>query len=167
MRQEGGWSEATIRDRRARADDFLRRFCGRTGALAEVTIATIDQALNENNARTGRPRCCTTIRTHADALRAFFRFAEDCGWSRSGVSARVQQLQAATGRASTSGQKRSTDFRWLTVNGMRCGRLPTRRRLELHAIGAVLTMDLPRCVDSWLIFRLPEMSVVQILRIEL
>ena len=89
MRQERGWSEATIRDRRARADDFLRRFCATTGALAEVTIATIDQALSENNARTGRPRCRTTIRTHADALRAFFRFAEDRGWNRPGVAAAI------------------------------------------------------------------------------
>ena len=89
MRQERGWSEATIRDRRARADDFLRRFCARTGALAEVTIATIDRALSENNARTGRPRCRTTIRTHADALRAFFRFTEDRGWSRPGVAAAI------------------------------------------------------------------------------
>ena len=89
MRQERGWSEATIRDRRARADGFLRRFCARTGALAEVTVATIDRALNENNARTGRPRCRTTIRTHADALRAFFRFAEDRGWSRPGVAAAI------------------------------------------------------------------------------
>ena len=89
MRQERGWSEATIRDRRARADDFLRRFCAWTGALAEVTVATIDRALNENNARTGRPRCRTTIRTHADALRAFFRFAEERGWSRPGVAAAI------------------------------------------------------------------------------
>lgn len=89
MRHERGWSEATIRDRRARADNFLRCFCARTGALAEVTIATIDQALNENNARTGRPRCRTTIQTHADALRAFFRFAEDRGWSRPGVAAAI------------------------------------------------------------------------------
>ena len=89
MRQDRGWSEATIRDRRARADDFLRRFCARTGALAEATIATIDRALSENNARTGRPRCRTTIRTHADALRAFFRFAEDRGWSRPGVAAAI------------------------------------------------------------------------------
>ena len=89
MRQERGWSEATIRDRRARADDFLRRFCARTGALAETTIATIDRSLNENNARTGRPRRRTTIRTHADALRAFFRFAEDRGWSRPGVAAAI------------------------------------------------------------------------------
>ena len=92
MRQERGWSEATIRDCRARADDFLRRFCARNGALAEATIATIDRALNENNARTGRPRCRTTIRTHADALRAFFRFAEDRGWSRPGVALRAGDI---------------------------------------------------------------------------
>ena len=89
MRQERGWSEATIRDRRARADDFLRRFCTRTGALAEVTIATIDRALNEKNARDGRPRCRATIRTHADALRAFFRFAEGRGWIKPGLAAAI------------------------------------------------------------------------------
>ena len=55
----------------------------------EVTIATIDRVLSENNARTGHPRCRTTIRTHADALRAFFRFAEDHGWSRPGVAAAI------------------------------------------------------------------------------
>ena len=66
MRQQRGWSEATIRDRRARADDFLRRFCARTGALAEVTIATIDRALSENNARTGRPRCCLSHKSVRD-----------------------------------------------------------------------------------------------------
>ena len=89
LRQERGWSEATIRDRRARADDFLRRFCASTGALADVTIATIDRTLNEKNARTGHPRCRTTIRTHADTLRAFFRFAEERGWSRPGLASAI------------------------------------------------------------------------------
>ena len=89
MRHERGWSEATIRDRRARADDFLRRFCARCRALADVTIATIDRAVNENNASDGRPRCRATIRTHADALRAFFRFAEARGWSRPGLAALI------------------------------------------------------------------------------
>ncbi len=89
MRQERGWSEATIRDRRRRADDFLRRFCTRTGALADVTTATIDRALNEKNARNGRVRCRTTIRTHADSLRSFFRFAENRGWCRPGLAAAI------------------------------------------------------------------------------
>lgn len=89
MRHERGWSEATIRDRGARADAFLRRFCTRTGALADVTVATIDRALCAHHARTGHPRCRTTIRTHADALRAFFRFAEDRNWSRPGTAAAI------------------------------------------------------------------------------
>lgn len=90
MRQERGWSEATIRGRRARADAFLRRFCTRSGALAEVTVATIDRALRVPHLRTGHPRRRTTIRTHADALRAFFRFAEHRGWSRPGIAAAVE-----------------------------------------------------------------------------
>ena len=89
MRQERGWSEATIRDRRARTDAFLRQHCTRIGALVDVSVATIDRALRARHARTGHPRCRTTIRTHADTLRAFFRFAEDRGWSRPGIAAAI------------------------------------------------------------------------------
>ena len=89
MRQERGWSEATVRGRRGRADDFLRRFCARAGALADVTTATIDRALNERNARNGRPRHPSTVRAHADSLRSFLRFSERRGWSRPGLAASI------------------------------------------------------------------------------
>ena len=89
MRLERGWSEATVRGHRGRADDFLRRFCASAGALADVTTATIDRALNERNARNGRPRRPSTIRTHADCLRSFLLFSEGRGWSRPGLAALI------------------------------------------------------------------------------
>ena len=89
MRQERGWSDATIRYRRKQADDFLRRYCVRDCTLSDITIATIDRALSEKNARNGRTRCRATIRNHADALRAFFRFAESRGWSTPGLATAI------------------------------------------------------------------------------
>jgi site-specific recombinase XerD len=89
MRRERGWSEATIRTRSGRANEFLRRFCAGDRTLADVAIADIDRALGRKNARDGRSRSRVTIRHQAHALRAFFRFAEARGWCRPGLAAAI------------------------------------------------------------------------------
>ena len=89
MRRERGWSEATIRYRRSRADEFLRRFCRGNRTLADITVEAVDCALNDEETRDGRIRTRATIRNHANALRAFFRFAEDRGWCRPGLAATI------------------------------------------------------------------------------
>ena len=89
MRRERGWSEATIRYRRSRADEFLRRFCRGNRTLADITVEAVDCALSDKETRDGRIRTRATIRNHADALRAFFRFAEDRGWCRPGLAATI------------------------------------------------------------------------------
>ena len=89
MRRERGWSEATIRYRRSRADEFLRRFCRGNRTLADITVGAVDCALSDKETRDGRIRTRATIRNHADALRAFFRFAEDRGWCRPGLAATI------------------------------------------------------------------------------
>ena len=89
MRRERGWSEATIRYRRSRADEFLRRFCRGNRTLADITVEAVDRALSDEETRNGRIRTRATIRNHADALRAFFRFAEDRGWCRPGLAATI------------------------------------------------------------------------------
>ncbi len=86
MRQERGFSEATVLSFRHRVDEFLRRFCGDDYTLADVTIEMIDQALGQPHARTGKCRSRVTVRSHAHALRAFFRYAEDRGWCRRGLA---------------------------------------------------------------------------------
>ena len=89
MRRERGWSEATIRYRRSRADEFLRRFCGGNRTLADITVEAVDCALSNKETGDGRIRTRATIRNHADALRAFFRFAGDRGWCRPGLAATI------------------------------------------------------------------------------
>ena len=66
MRRERAWSEATIRYRRSRADEFLCRFCRRNRNLAEITIEAVDLALSDKKTRDGRARTRATIRNHAD-----------------------------------------------------------------------------------------------------
>ena len=89
MRRERGWSEVTIRCRRGRAEDLLRRCCHAHRTLAEVSLSTIDCALGARNSKNGRPRARVTIRNHVDALRAFLRFAADRGWCQPGLAAAI------------------------------------------------------------------------------
>ena len=69
MRRERGWSEATIRYRRSRADEFLRRFCrgegrGRTDQPARAlhrrlnTIPARAGLAQGSGADSGRNECC-------------------------------------------------------------------------------------------------------------
>ena len=80
MRWERDWSEVTIRYRLGRAEDLLRRCCRAHRTLADLSLTTIDRALGARNSKDGRPRARATIRNHADALRAFLRFAAVRGW---------------------------------------------------------------------------------------
>ena len=89
MRRERGWSEVTIRYRRGRAEDLLRRCCRAHRTLADLSLTTIDRALGAGNSRDGRPRARATIRNHVDALRAFLRFAADRGWCHPGLAAAI------------------------------------------------------------------------------
>ena len=52
-----------------------------------MTITDIDQANAAKTARKTYSR--VTIRTHAQRLRAFFRFAEDQGWCMPGLAAAI------------------------------------------------------------------------------
>lgn len=89
VRRERGWSEATVRYRRSRADELLRRFCRGKRTLADITVTMIDQVLVEDGSKDSRPQCRATVRNRADALRAFFRFAEDQGWCKRGLAASI------------------------------------------------------------------------------
>lgn len=86
MRGERGWSEATIRYRRSRAVEFLCRFCRGNRTLADITVEAVDCAPSARAGRDGRVLTRATIRNRADALRAFFRFAESRGWCQSGLA---------------------------------------------------------------------------------
>ena len=89
MRRERGWSEATIRYRRSRAVEFLCKFCRGNRTLADITVDDVDCAPSGREARDGRVLARATIRNRADALRAFFRFAENRGWCQPGLAAAI------------------------------------------------------------------------------
>ena len=89
MRWERGWSEVTIRYRLGRAEDLLRRCCRAHQTLADLSLTTIDRALGARNSKDGCPRARATIRNHADALRAFLRFAAVRGWCPPGLATAI------------------------------------------------------------------------------
>ena len=76
---------------RGRAPGGIGPDRGSTGnrTLADIPVGAVDCALSDKEPRDGRIRTRATIRNHADALRAFFRFAEDRGWCRPGLAATI------------------------------------------------------------------------------
>ena len=87
MRGERGLSEATVRGCCVAADEFFNWLAASDIPLASVTITDIDQANAAKNARKAYSR--VTIRTHAQRLRAFFRFAENQRWCTPGLAAAI------------------------------------------------------------------------------
>ena len=86
MRREAGLAETTVRSYQARADAFLGWLGRDAGAVADITVADVDRYLGEKGAA-GCSRI--TLRNHATALRAFFRFAERRGGRAPGLSANI------------------------------------------------------------------------------
>lgn len=88
LRREKGLASETIRNQCWHAAQFLNRFCGIHRSLHEISIAHINEAL----ARKGSQDGCTrrTIRSVAEGLRSFFRFAELKGWCSPGLSLSIK-----------------------------------------------------------------------------
>ena len=88
LQGERGLSPATLRSRCW----FLRRFLPRLGlldgSLTGVTITQIDQIFLDL-VRPGE-YSRGSVQTWASGLRAFFRYAESCGWCRSGLAAAIE-----------------------------------------------------------------------------
>lgn len=83
MRRDRGWSEQTIRSCCNTVDRFFEWLDEWDVALASVGTADIDRAVARWHARgCGR----LTIRTYAQQLRGFFRFAERRGWCMPGLA---------------------------------------------------------------------------------
>lgn len=84
MRGERGLSEETIKYRCREVEIFLAEICGQPGSLLPLTVAQIDEALIHKVTEAGYAR--RTIQTLASTLRAFFRYAEQRGWCRRGLT---------------------------------------------------------------------------------
>lgn len=95
MRQERGWSESTIRTRRATAGEFLRHCFDASLPLESVSLYDIDQAVAEKGSRDGWSR--SSQRIYAGALRGFLGYAEEQGWCRRGLAAAVTSPRVFAG----------------------------------------------------------------------
>jgi site-specific recombinase XerD len=88
MSREQGLSAETIVGRCSALEPFLDRLGAPAGTLSEITIAQIDTALIEQISQRGYAR--RTVQTLASILRAFFRYAQRCGWCRAGLAAAIK-----------------------------------------------------------------------------
>jgi site-specific recombinase XerD len=86
MEDERGLSGATIQRHCGCMQQFFSRYC-RDGRLADISISQIDEAIAHKGSRDGCNR--GSIKSYADSLRAFFRYAEPQGWCRSGLAAGI------------------------------------------------------------------------------
>ncbi len=85
MHRERGLSKETIRSRCCTVRQFLRWFDDGNRSLSDIRIADIDGFLDHKATRTSVAR--SSVRHWADSLRAFFCYAEQQGWTVTGLAA--------------------------------------------------------------------------------
>jgi integrase len=83
MAEECSLAAMTVRGRRNRVLLFLRWLSGRRQSLAQVRIRDLDDYLISQGSR-GFSR--KTLNSDADALRTFFRYGEQRGWTRPSIA---------------------------------------------------------------------------------
>jgi integrase/recombinase XerD len=88
MEHEVELAAATIHNRRVLVRRFFERLGIQGGSLHEITPLRIDGAFQKLLDSGDYSR--NSVQTFADALRAFFRFAEARGWCRNGLAASIQ-----------------------------------------------------------------------------
>ncbi|MGI8746309.1 MAG: tyrosine-type recombinase/integrase [Bryobacteraceae bacterium] len=90
MIRERGLSQHTVRIRCWCVEQFLNRFWERHRTFDQVTIADIDAAVARKGNQDGYAR--TSIQGYIHSLRAFFRYAEQRGWCRPGLTAAIMPV---------------------------------------------------------------------------
>ena len=84
MRAERGFAEGTIDNHLRGAKEFLDWLVANDKHLTSMQVADIDAAIEAK--RAGRQYSRETIRSQAERLRAFVRFAEERGWCTPGMA---------------------------------------------------------------------------------
>jgi len=90
MIREKGLSQHTVRIRCWHVEQFLNRFWERHQSFDEVTIADIDAAVARKGGQDGYARA--SIQNYINALRAFFRYAEQRGWCCPGLATAIMSV---------------------------------------------------------------------------
>ena len=87
MREERGLSPVTIHKRRQHVTQFLSRFEEQHRPFSEISILDIDAAIARKGEQDAYSR--SSMKTYAQALRAFFHYAEQRGWCTPGLAAAI------------------------------------------------------------------------------
>ncbi len=87
MREERGLSPVTIHKRRQHVTQFLSRFEEQHRPFSEISILDIDAAIARKGEQDAYSR--SSMKTYAQALRAFFHYAEQRGWCAPGLAAAI------------------------------------------------------------------------------
>lgn len=82
MKEERGLSPVTVHKRCQHVTQFLSRFDEQHRPFKEISILDIDAAVARKGEQDAYTR--SSMRTYANALRAFFHYAEQRGWCASG-----------------------------------------------------------------------------------
>ena len=112
MSSERGWSDATIEGSCRTVDRFFIWLDERAVDLASVEISLIDQVIASYHAR-GYSR--STVHLYAQQLRAFFRFAEEQGWSKQGLADGIMPPRRHRGETIPKGLSRDEVIRLLAT----------------------------------------------------
>jgi integrase/recombinase XerD len=87
MREERGLSPVTIHKRRQHVKQFLSRYAEQHRPFSEISILDIDAAIARKGEQDAYSR--SSMKTYANALRAFFHYAEQRGWCTRGLAAAI------------------------------------------------------------------------------
>lgn len=84
MTEERGLSAATVGPRRVRLAQFFSRFYQEHRSFNEISIVDIDTTIVRMGQQNAYARA--SIRAYVDAVRSFFRYAEQRGWCAPGLA---------------------------------------------------------------------------------
>ena len=84
MTEERGLSPATVGPRRVRLAQFFSRFYQEHRSFNEISIVDIDATIVRMGEQNAYARA--SIRAYVDAIRSFFRYAEQRGWCAPGLA---------------------------------------------------------------------------------
>jgi site-specific recombinase XerD len=133
LRKERGLSTATMQDYCRAADHFFFWLAERCTPLNAVQIADIDEAIAAEHRRGAWSR--RTIHDYAQRLRAFFLYAEACGWCRKGLAAGIMPPRFMADENVPKGIRRDDVLRLLaSVRGDRPAEKRDRAILMLFVI---------------------------------
>src|SRR5579883_2278530 len=157
MTEERGMSALTVRSHRYKTALFLKWFSERRRSLATVRLRDLDDFLIFKGTH-GWSR--KSARGYADALRAFFRYAEQCGWCKPGIAEGITSPRLYAQEGLPEGPEWKEVERLLkNVRGNSVAALRARAVLSLLAVYGLRSGEISRLLLSDFDWRLETFTV--------